>query len=82
MLYNPDPAQEPAQEQPDEAIDMLAACRAILRALVHLAEAEYTPEQLNSVGDVESTGHKWRQDEVLKHDDLPDPASARGNSQG
>ncbi len=82
MLYNPDPAQEPAQEQPDEGIDMLAACRAILRALVHLAEAEYTPEQLNIVDDVEGTGDIWQQAEVVVHDDLPDPASAGGNSQG
>ncbi len=82
MLYNPDPAQEPAQEQPDEAIDMLAACRAILRALVHLAEAEYTPEHLNTVGAVEDTGDIWQQAEVVEHDDLPDPASASDISQG
>ncbi len=51
-----------------DGIDMVAVYRAVLRALVCLDEAEYTEEQ-------------FRQDDVVVHDDLPDPASALDISQ-
>jgi hypothetical protein len=69
MLRSPDKLQSLAQEPHEEGIDMLEACRAILRVLVHLENAEYTSDQ-------------WRQAEVVEHDDLPDPASRGNNSQG
>ena len=69
MLRNPDAAQPLDQEQSEEGIDMLGACRTILRVLVHLENAEYTHESL-------------RQAEVLAHDDLPDPASDSVTTQG
>jgi hypothetical protein len=69
MVRSPDAVQPLIQEQHEEGIDMLGACRAILRVLVHLENAEYTSDQ-------------WRQAEVVVHDDLPDPASRLDNSQG
>jgi hypothetical protein len=69
MVRSPDAVQPLIQEQQEEGIDMLEACRAILRVLVHLENAEYTSDQ-------------WRQAEVVVHDDLPDPASDCGTSQG
>jgi hypothetical protein len=69
MLRSPDKVQSLDQEQHEECIDMLGACRSILRVLVHLENAEYTSDQ-------------WRQAEVVVHDDLPDPASDVSTSQG
>jgi hypothetical protein len=70
MQRSPDAAQPLAEEElTEEGIDMLGACRAILRVLVHLENAEYTSDQS-------------RQAEVLAHDDLPNPASDRSTSQG
>ncbi len=69
MQRSPDAVQPLDQEQSEEGIDMLGACRAILRVLVHLENAEYTHESL-------------RQDEVLQHPDLPDPASGIDTAQG
>ncbi len=68
-MSSPDAVQPLDQEQLEEGIDMLGACRAILRVLVHLENEEYTSDQL-------------RQAEVLAHDDLPDPASDVSTSQG
>ncbi len=51
-----------------DGIDMVVVYRAVLRALVCLDEAEYTEKQL-------------RQDDVVVHDGLPDPASASDISQ-
>ena len=70
MQRSPDAVQPLAQEQSsEEGIDMLGACRAILRVLVHLENEEYTSDQS-------------RQAEVLAHDDLPNPASGVSTSQG
>jgi hypothetical protein len=69
MLPSPDEVQSLEQEQLEEGIDMLGACRAILRALVHLENAEYTETSL-------------RQAEVMEHNDLPDPASDDSTAQG
>ncbi len=67
----PEPVEATAEKptQANHGIDMVSIYRAVLRVVAHLEESDYT-------------GENSRQDEVLKHDDLPDPASRKGNSQG
>ncbi len=55
------------QTSSSEGIDKVAIYRAVLRALVHLEQKDYTED---------------RQADVRKHDDLPDPASAKDTLQG
>ncbi len=69
MHPNPDAADTHDEEQREESVDMVSIYRAVLRAIAHLDERDYTEQ--NS-----------RQADVLKHLDLPDPASSDGNSQG
>ncbi len=63
-IHIPEPGSQTA---PSESIDKVAIYRAVLRALVHLEQKDYTED---------------RQADVRKHDDLPDPASACDTSQG
>ena len=69
MLPNPDAAEVHDEAQREEGPDMVGIYRAILRAIAHLDERDYTDQ--NS-----------RQADVLEHLDLPDPASSDSNSQG
>ncbi len=69
MHLSPDAVQEEAQEQSRSGIDMVSVCRAVLRVVARLEESGYT-------------GQNTRQDDVVEHDDLPDPASRDDNSQG
>ncbi len=59
--------QQESQQPPREGIDMVAIYRTVLRALVHLEGKDYT---------------EHRQADVVVHDDLPDPASAKDTLQG
>ena len=52
-----------------EGIDMVSAYRAVLQTLARLEAGEYTSEN-------------DQQADVWGHDDLPDPASVSGTSQG
>ncbi len=69
MLPKPDTAEAHDEEQREEGIDMVGIYRAILRAIAHLDERDYTEQDS-------------RQADVLQHLDLPDPASSVDNSQG
>lgn len=69
MQYSLETEQIQAQAQPEPQIDLVSLYRIVLRVLARLEENDYTEENL-------------RQVEVLAHDDLPDPASRVGNSQG
>jgi hypothetical protein len=62
---------EPPNEEDEsrEGTDLVAAYRALLRALAHLESQEYTSEN-------------DQQADVWGHDDLPDPASDCSTSQG
>ena len=61
--------EEQPQAQPERQIDLVSIYRTVLRVVAHLEESDYN-------------GGNLRQAEVLKHDDLPDPASRVPNSQG
>jgi hypothetical protein len=52
-----------------EGTDRITIYQALLRILVHLEHKDYTQKEV-------------RQADVWAHDDPPDPASARDNSQG
>lgn len=69
MKPNLETEQIQSQEQPERQIDLVAIYRTVLRVVAHLEESDYN-------------GGNLRQAEVLKHDDLPDPASRVHNSQG
>ncbi len=69
MHLNPDVVQEETQEQTQHGIDMVSIYRSVLRVVARLEESDYT-------------GQNTRQDDVVVHDDLPDPASREHNSQG
>jgi hypothetical protein len=69
MLPNPDAGEEYDTEQRERGINMVGIYRTVLRVIAHLEETDYT-------------GQNSRQAEVLKHRDLPDPASSVTNSQG
>jgi hypothetical protein len=58
-----------AENENREGIDLVAAYRALLRALAHLESQEYTSEDDQQAG-------------VCNHNDLPDPASEPSTSQG
>ncbi len=59
--------QQESQLPPGEGVDMVAIYRTVLRALVYLEGKDYT---------------EHRQADVRKHDDLPNPASAKDTPQG
>lgn len=71
MLPTPNklPQTEEETVPQEEEIDMVGIYRTILRVVAHLEKSEYN-------------GGNERQAEVLQHDDLPNPASADGISQG
>ena len=61
------------KEQPNNAINLINISRTLLRIVARLPKSEYT--------EISST-EKGRQDEVLIHNDLSDPASEENTSQG
>ncbi len=69
MQPNREAKQEQSQEQPERQIDLVSIYRTVLRVVAHLEKSDYN-------------GGNSRQAEVLKHADLPDPASRVDNSQG
>jgi hypothetical protein len=69
MQPNREAKQEQSQDQPERQIDLISIYRTVLRVVARLEESDYN-------------GGNSRQAEVLAHDDLPDPASRKGNSQG
>jgi hypothetical protein len=61
------------KERPNNAINMMNISRTLLRIVARLPKNEYT-----EVSSIENE----RQDEVLIHNDLSDPASEESTTQG
>ena len=62
------------EKQPNNGTNLLDVSRTLLRVVARLPKTEYSVSKSN--------GHIRRQVEVLKHPDLPDPASAEDTLQG
>jgi hypothetical protein len=70
MQPNQDPIETPEEYLKQvEGIDLFSTYRAVLHTLARLEAEEYT------------SGNEQQAD-VCQHDDLPDPASDSGTSQG
>ena len=61
------------KEQPNNAINLINISRTLLRIVARLPKNEYTESN--------STKNE-RQDEVVAHNDLSDPASEKSTTQG
>ena len=61
------------KERPNNTINLINISRTLLRIVARLPKNEYT--------EISST-EKGRQDEVLQHNDLSNPASDKDTSQG
>jgi hypothetical protein len=59
--------------QPNDGIDLVTTSGILLRVVAHINETLYTDS---------NSDQKQRQIEVLQHNDLSDPASAKDTTQG